>query len=306
MSPFTRAVLIPILALSIPSGLAAQAESTGAVRAPETPESPVTAEETAERPADPADQEAPSSYQVRSQFTTLLLRSPRELATILVLDPALLTNDTFLADYPELSRFLAAYPEVRRNPRFYLGEFADRRDLAVGFDDLFEGILIFGVFLLVALALAWLVRTIIEQKRWNRLARTQSEVHNKILDRFGTSEELLDYVRSPAGSRFLESAPIPLHADGAAQNRPVSRVLWSIQIGVVVAATSLGMILVSGRLDVADARALFALGVIGLSVGVGFVASAFVSLVLARRLGLWATPPRPSATESAAGSDLMR
>jgi small-conductance mechanosensitive channel len=170
----------------------------------------------------------------------------------------------------------------------------------------FEALIIFATFLLVALALAWLLRTIIEQKRWSRLSRTQSEVHNKILDRFGTSEELLAYVRTPAGTRFLESAPIPLHAErpaqGAPQSAPLTRVLWSIQIGVVVAVGSLGMLLVSIPFDGEGARALFVLGAIGFCVGVGFVASAAVSLVLSRRLGLW-EPPGPGGTAPAAPVD---
>jgi hypothetical protein len=153
--------------------------------------------------------------------------------------------------------------------------------------EVLEGLTNFAVFSLIAFALSWLVRTIIEQKRWSRLSRTQSEVHNKILDRFSTSGELLDYIRTPAGTKFLESAPIPLHTESAPQNAPLSRVLWSVQIGVVVAAASLGMILVSGRLEKESAQELFALGMIGASIGVGFIASALVSVFLSRRLGLW-------------------
>ena len=38
----------------------------------------------------------------------------------------------------------------------------------------------------------------------------QYQVHNKLLDRFTSNEDLLAYVQTPAGRRFLESAPIPL------------------------------------------------------------------------------------------------
>jgi hypothetical protein len=131
------------------------------------------------------------------------------------------------------------------------------------------------------------VRTIIEQKRWNRLSKTQAEVHNKILDRFGTTSELLEYVKTPAGTKFLESAPIPLHEEKVPQNAPLARVLWSIQIGVVLAVGALGMLLVSFRFEKESAQGLFAMGMIGFCVGAGFIASAIVSIVLSRRLGLW-------------------
>ena len=306
MNRFARALpsLILILLLGAPAGVSAQEDDPAVETVAATPESP---EATAEAPAaegEPAGPQAPHIYEVRTELTRLLGQYPRELAQILVLDPSLLGNDGFLADYPELQAFLAAHPEVRRSPRYYLAEFSHWREPGA-VDYILEPLLVFAVFLFIALALAWLVRTIIEQKRWNRLARTQSEVHNKILDRFGTSEELLEYVRTPAGTRFLESAPIPLHAEEAAQRAPLTRVLWSIQIGVVVAAAALGMLVVSAGLA-DDGQAIFSLGVIALSVGLGFVGSAAVSLVLSRRLGLWQMPPRPSSTDPADGSGLVK
>ena len=80
------------------------------------------------------------------------------------------------------------------------------------------------------------------------------------------------------------------------QAAPYSRVIWSIQVGVVVAAAAIGMLLVSLRFDGESGQELFALGVIALCIGLGFVASAAVSIILSRRLGAWDT--NPSAGES--------
>ena len=51
------------------------------------------------------------------------------------------------------------------------------------------------------------VKTIIEQRRWSQLQRVQAEVHQKVLDRLGTNEQLGDYRSSGcAGSvRTLQS-----------------------------------------------------------------------------------------------------
>lgn len=229
----------------------------------------------------------PSSQETRTDFSQLLRQSPSELGTILALDPTLLSNEAFLTGYPELATFVAAHPEVRRNPKFFLEAFQPPSNRGSMLDEIFQALMIFSVILTVAFVLMWLIRTIVDQKRWNRLSRTQSEVHNKILDRFSTSEELLAYVRSPAGTKFLESAPIPLHAEQATQNAPLTRILWSIQFGVVVVAAGLGVLMVSSRFDAESSRAIFALGVIALSVGLGFIASAGVAVVFSRRLGLW-------------------
>jgi hypothetical protein len=243
--------------------------------------------EESEKPS----QEGLSSHETRTQFATLLQQHPYDLATVLALDPALLLNKEFVARYPELERFLQAHPEVLRNPGFYVADFRGRdsyRERSI-LEEVIETVIISATMLLIAFALAWIVRTIVEQKRWNRLSRTQSEVHNKILDRFATSEELLNYVKSPAGSKFLESAPIPLRAEEPApsRNAPLSRIMWSIQLGVVLAVGAVGLLLVSLRFDAETGQDLFALGMIAFSIGIGFIASAIVSIVLSRRLGIW-------------------
>ena len=283
MGVITRTVLILALILG---GLAAPVFGQEATTTATT----TTAEATTTA-ATATNVDSRSSYEVREEFTHMLRQRPTELAAILQLDPGLLSDDAFLAKYPELQEFVKQHPEVRHNSGFYLEHFqmpTRRQDSLAG--DVLEGLTIFSVFGLIAFALAWILRTIIEQKRWSRLSKTQSEVHNKILDRFSTSAELLDYIKTPAGTKFLESAPIPLHADAAPQNAPLSRVMWSVQIGVIVAAASLGILLVSGRFDKESAQELFALGMIGVSIGVGFIASAAVSIFLSRRLGLWQQP----------------
>ena len=304
MSLTARTTLTLILLLSPAAGLAAQEEPAAVeTAAAETAvETPTEAADTPATPPPAAAEAVRGSHEIRSDFSSVLRQHPPELATILALDPTLLSNEAFLTGYPEIARFVAEHPEVRRNPRYYLAGSLPRPESS-SLDDFLEGLAIFATFLLIAVALAWTIRTIVEQKRWSRLSRTQAEVHNKILDRFGSSEELLEYVRTPAGARFLESAPIPLHAErpapSAPQSAPLTRVMWSIQIGVVVAVGSLGMLLVSIPFDGEGARALFVFGAIGFCVGAGFVASAAVSLFLSRRLGLWELPSSGAAAPPA-------
>jgi hypothetical protein len=55
----------------------------------------------------------------------------------------------------------------------------------------------------------------------------------------------------------------------------------------VITIVGLGMLLLSAVFEKDSSQGLFALGAIALCVGVGFIASAAVSLKLSRRLGLW-------------------
>ncbi len=313
----TRMILVLMLVLAASRVLSAQ-ESEASTRTSDTAARQAATEttSTASTSTDKADtdaadngttdttgtatgEEAPrqqTSYETRSQFTTLLARNSDDLVTLLLLEPALLSNEEFLAGQPELARFVREHPEVGLQPSFYLAEYGSR--VRHRGPDIVEPLVTLFGFTLLTFALGWIVRTVIEQKRWNRLTRTQTEVHNKILDRFGTTAELLEYVKSPAGTKFLESAPIPLRAEPPAstQNVPMTRVVWSVQLGVITCALGVGMLLVSLRYT--ESNDLFALGAIALCIGLGFIGSAAVTLLLSRRLGLWQTP---EASEPGAG-----
>jgi hypothetical protein len=283
MTPVTRMFLIVLLAVPLVAGLSAQETTSTTTTAEEA--TGTVATETA---APEGETAAMSSHDVRNRFTALIRNTSPEVATILVLQPNLLANKEFMAGYPEIARFVAEHPEVISRPRFFLAEFGDGTYRRGPLEQILEPIMAMLGFLLVAMALLWIFRTWIEQRRWSRLSRTQSEVHNKILDRFGTSAELLEYIRTPAGTKFLESAPIPLHAERAPQNAPLGRIILSIQAGVIVAAAGVGMLLVSMRYTDDSGEGLFALGAIALCIGGGFIGSALVTLFLSRRLGLWA------------------
>jgi hypothetical protein len=239
-------------------------------------------------PAGPLDREKPrTAEEVRSMLNEHLRRVPSDVPTVLALDPSLLATEKFIADYPELGAFVAAHPEIRRNPSYYFSEFRPVVRERSATNDIAEMIAVVSGFSIAGFVLVWLVRTWVDQIRWSRMARTQAEVHNKILDRFASGPELIEYVKSSAGTKFLESAPIPVHAEKTTLSAPTNRVMWSIQLGIIVAAGGLGMLLVSFRLDPDAGRALFAIGAIAFCIGVGFMVSAAVSIMVSKRLGLW-------------------
>jgi hypothetical protein len=137
----------------------------------------------------------------------------------------------------------------------------------------------------------WLVRTAIDHRRWLRLTRTQTDIHTKLLDRLGTNEELMAYIQSPAGRRFLESAPINVEQEQQrTPHAPVSRILWSLQAGVVLAALGIGFWLVQTRANAELAEGFWVMGVLIAALGLGFVTSAIVAYLISARLGLMNRP----------------
>jgi hypothetical protein len=242
--------------------------------------------------------ESQDASDVRDQFVALLEKHPPSLGRVLKLDPTLLTNDAYLAPYPALVAFLTQHPEVRRTPGYFLeqinvGYGYYRTPAQDAWNGMMEALSVFVVMIVIISALAWMIRTLIDYRRWNRLSKTQAEVHAKLLDRFTANDELLAYVQSPAGSRFLQSAPIALDPGGRAPGAPFSRILWSVQAGVVLMAAGLGLCYVSHNVEgtAGDIVApLYTIGVFGVALGIGFVVSAVVSFMLTKRLGFLDTP----------------
>jgi hypothetical protein len=245
-------------------------------------------------PGGPASVEQPDAQRTIQELSELLERYPPALRGALAFDPSLLTNESYLSSYPALQSFLEAHPEVARNAAFYVGNGNNvrfpRGESAEIWRQVVDGIGVFGGFGMAIGVIVWLIRTIVDYRRWSRLARVQTDAHTKILDRFTANEDLLAYIQSPAGSKFLESSPIKLDAGPRHVGAPLGRILWSLQGGLVLLAGGIGLHSVSGRLTDESAQPLRVLGVLGIAIGIGFVISAIISYLISQRLGLIESP----------------
>jgi hypothetical protein len=242
----------------------------------------------------------------QEQLIKLLRMSPT-LTNVVSRDPSLLSNSEYVSrNNPELARFLQSHPEIARNPDFYLFTNLERdgggpsealerkvwpelpreqRGSPVMQELISDG-LPFLVFLCILGALLWLTNVILENRRWGRIFRLQSEVHNKVMDKFASSQELLGYMNTDVGKRFLEAAPIPVGFERSQPvPSPVARVLTPLQIGIVMVLLGVGLL--SLRSSIPDgAAALLVVGIVVLMPGLGFIISAGITWFLARHLGL--------------------
>ncbi len=251
-------------------------------------------------PPAPAALEPPDAQRARGELFQLMQRYPPELRNVLSLDPALLGNQSYLAPYPALVSFLNEHPEIARNPSFYLGPaFNPNRDSQSQVVEAWHSAIsdfetLIG-FIAAFILIGWLTRNLMDYRRWIRQNKVQTEVHTKLLDRLTGNDELLAYIQSPAGAKFLESSPITLDAGARNVGAPLGRILWTIQAGVVLAAGGTGLLVVAARMTDDMAQGFHALGILGVALGVGFVVSAIISFMLSRHLGLVEIPPRARA-----------
>lgn len=236
--------------------------------------------------------EQPDANRTREELSQILQRCPPTLRSVLQLDPTLLTNQAYLAPYPSLAAFLGTHPEIAHNSVFYVGEpprherYDDASPAVQMWRSAFDVVGIFIGFGMAVSVIIWLIRTLVDYRRWSRLAKVQTDVHTKLLDRFTSNEDLIAYIQTPAGAKFLESTPIKLDAAPRAMGAPLGRILWALQGGLVMMAGGIGLQIVSSQAGNEAAQPLSALGVLALALGVGFVISAIISYVISWRLGL--------------------
>jgi hypothetical protein len=293
-----------VLAAALLAGLTGLTAAPAAAQNPR-PVNRVPAEQArplAPRGALRADLAAPydgNAEETRRRLYEVLQQYPPSLREVLRLDPSLLTSPTYLEPYPALAEFLDQHPEVAHNPGFFIPDFrqfqGDRNDPKMAIvrtiEESLAGLALLIGFLTVIGTIAWLLRTLIEHRRWLRVSKTHTDTHTKLLDRLTSNEDLMAYMQSSAGRRFLEAAPIPLGAGPRALSAPLGRILWSAQLGFVVAFAGAGVIIASRRFAVNPTFSeielpLFVIGATAVAIGVGFIVSAGVAYGLSHRLGL--------------------
>lgn len=232
--------------------------------------------------------------ETRDQLDRIFEKYPPAVGRVLKLDPTLMTNPAYLAPYPQLAGFIGQHPEIVHNPGYFLQNVNSSNDyymdpkrrereemLAV-----LAGVAGFIAFLIITGVIVWLIRMIVTSRRWNKLSKVQYDVHSKLLERFSTNEDLLAYMQTPSGRRFLESAPIRLPDEPRSMTAPFSRILWSVQAGIVLVLTGIGLLYVSATFIDEPAQFFMVIGVVTLSLGGGFIVSAIAAYGLSRKLGL--------------------
>lgn len=252
--------------------------------------------------APPSDSELADTHE---QLIALLRMSPT-LTQVVETDPTLLADQEYIArTNPQLAQFLVQHPEVTRNPDFYLfasfpqqrggrrvdglrrrmngNEPPNEQEMRERYLGTVMGIL---TFIGIVGSLLWLIHILFENRRWTRVFRLQSEVHSKLIDRFASNQDLLQYMDTEPGRRFLEAAPIPLEFERD-QRLPggLARVLAPLQIGIVLTLLGVGLLILQRSLpDIAGPLLVF--GMVSMMPGIGFIISAIITWRISAHLGL--------------------
>lgn len=139
-----------------------------------------------------------------------------------------------------------------------------------------------------ALTIGMILRTQIINRRLRENVRAWTDLQTKLIDKFGSAQEVVRYLESDAGTRLLEG-----QTNGASS--PHTRILDAVHTGLLVLLGGIGLWASKGAFSGKAPEFLQVVGTLGIVLGVGFLASAYVSWNLLRR---WGLVDKPSENET--------
>lgn len=128
--------------------------------------------------------------------------------------------------------------------------------------------------------IGFIVKVVVDGRRRGEHLKIATEFNSRLLDRLGSVAEFGQFLQTDGGARFLDTLSTERGTIG-----PRERMLRAVQTGVILSVVGVGFLLL-GWLYTFDDDAFTVLGVIILSLGLGFLLSSAVSYRLARSLGV--------------------
>jgi hypothetical protein len=140
---------------------------------------------------------------------------------------------------------------------------------------------------------AWVVYVIVDGFRRRQQLRMATDFHGKLLERIGSAREFGEFLNTNGGTKFLDA--LSLEQEGG----PAARILRALQTGLVCVALGVGLFILIGSSNLSfggpggpnfrnseATDAIATLATVFTALGVGLIASAGVSYVVSRGLGL--------------------
>jgi hypothetical protein len=140
---------------------------------------------------------------------------------------------------------------------------------------------LWGFFTGVAFII-WVIATNVRQ---TKLGRAQAEMQANLLERLGSSQELLAFLQTDTGRRMLEAPP----PSPEPRRNPLGRILTSMQVGIILTAMGGAFFATSGAYFGITASFQI-LGFLGVCLGAGFLVSAAATYILSKSWGLLDDP----------------
>jgi hypothetical protein len=134
------------------------------------------------------------------------------------------------------------------------------------------------IFPMMIGAFCFVLWTIFSTIRRYKLARLQAEIQAKLVDKFGTTQDLLAYTDTETGKEFLRSLSLE-------QRSPYDRIIVAVQAGIISLFFGAALLFLRSRVSGAE-EGFLVFGTIFVTLGIAFVLAAAASYSLSKSFGL--------------------
>jgi hypothetical protein len=142
-----------------------------------------------------------------------------------------------------------------------------------------EAIMMVIVMPTMFVIMGWAFKTGLDFFHKQRLVKLHYALQDKLLEKLGSSPEAMEYLRSDAGEKMFAL----LTKERA---NPFARILTALQAGAVISLLGIGFIFLRNQVPSDGAEAFMVIGVLGLCLGLGFLASSAAAYVFSKQWGL--------------------
>jgi hypothetical protein len=135
------------------------------------------------------------------------------------------------------------------------------------------------VLLSLFATVGWVIYLAADAIKRQRRLKAQTELHGRLLDKFSSAHEVVEFLQTPSGAQFVDSF-------SSDREEPASGVLRSTHRGIILVIVAAGCLFLSWYYRDSGDNPLLVIGVLLLCLGAGFLISARVSHRLSKTLGL--------------------
>ena len=132
--------------------------------------------------------------------------------------------------------------------------------------------IIFGNLVFLSIVLAW-------WRTRQRKLELQAEVQSKLIERFGSTPELVQFLQSEAGRDFVNG--VQVGSVGNTKDRTRDSILTGVRRSVLLSFLGLGFVFLW---VIFDQEAFSVPAVVLLALGIGHLVATFISLSMSRKL----------------------
>lgn len=125
--------------------------------------------------------------------------------------------------------------------------------------------------------IAFIVWTVVTGWQRHLQVKHMAEFNGRLVERLGSVKDLAEFLQTEGGSRMLNSFTLERVSTSVRE-----RVLRGSTIGVICIALSIGLLVLGRLYSWEDHEGFTIIGVIALSLGLGFIVSSAVSYFLAK------------------------